>query len=194
MFELVYKLFKRISSILYCIRYKNCFSFLGKDVRIYSPLKIQGNKSIVIGNKTRLSEGIWLASIPLESSSASLVIGDNVLIGHHNHIYCTSNIIIENDVLIADKVYISDNSHSFEDVNIPIWRQKIKQLRGVVIGEGSWIGENVCIIGASVGKHCVIGANSVVTKDIPDYSVAVGTPARVIKSYDFTISKWVKNI
>lgn len=194
MFELVYKLFRRLSSIFYCLRYKNCFSFLGKDVRIYSPLKIQGNKSIVIGNKARLSEGIWLASIPLDSSSSRLVIGDNVLIGHHNHIYCTSNIMIEKDVLIADKVYISDNSHSFEDVNVPIWQQQIKQLKGVVIGEGSWIGENVCIIGASVGRHCVIGANAVVTKDIPDYSVAVGSPARVIKSYDFTTGKWVKSI
>lgn len=49
------------------------------------------------------------------------------------------------------------------------------------IGEGSWIGENVCVCGANIGKHCVIGANSVVTKDIPDYSVAVGCPARIIK-------------
>lgn len=194
MFELVYKFFRRLSSIFYCIRYKNCFSFLGKDVRIYSPLKIQGNKSIVIGNKARLGEGIWLASISHDSRSSSLVIGDNVLIGHYNHIYCTLNIVIENDVLIADKVYISDNSHSFEDINVPIWQQQIKQLKGVVIGEGSWIGENVCIIGASVGKHCVIGANAVVTKDIPDYSVAVGAPAQVIKSYDFTIGKWVKII
>ena len=52
----------------------------------------------------------------------------------------------------------------------------------------------MCIIGASVGRHCVIGANAVVTKDIPDYSVAVGSPARVIKSYDFTTGKWVKSI
>lgn len=61
----------------------------------------------------------------------------------------------------------------------------------MVIGEGSWIGENVCVIGASVGRHCVIGANAVVTKDIPDYSVAVGAPARVIKKYNFNRGAWV---
>ena len=54
------------------------------------------------------------------------------------------------------------------------------------------MGENVCIIGASVGKHCVIGANSVVTKDIPDYSIAVGTPAKIIKRYDFNKERWCK--
>lgn len=52
----------------------------------------------------------------------------------------------------------------------------------MVIGEGSWLGENVCVIGANIGKHCVIGANSVVTKDIPDYSIAVGAPAKIINN------------
>ena len=75
---------------------------------------------------------------------------------------------------------------------MPILKQKIKQIGTVVIGEGSWLGENVCVIGANVGKNCVIGANSVVTKDIPDYSVAVGVPAKVIKSYNFSSKKWEK--
>jgi acetyltransferase-like isoleucine patch superfamily enzyme len=54
------------------------------------------------------------------------------------------------------------------------------------------LGENVCILSASVGKHCVIGANSVVTHDIPDYSVVVGAPARVIKKYNFDTQRWEK--
>lgn len=58
------------------------------------------------------------------------------------------------------------------------------------IGEGTWLGENVCVIGAKIGKHCVIGANSVVTKDIPDYSIAVGAPARIIKQYNFKENVW----
>ena len=70
--------------------------------------------------------------------------------------------------------------------------QGVTQKRDVVIGNGSWIGEHVCIIGASIGRHCVIGANSVVTRDIPDYSVAVGSPAVIIKKYDFNLNKWIK--
>ena len=54
----------------------------------------------------------------------------------------------------------------------------------VVVGESTWLGENVCVIGASVGKHSIVGANSVVTSDIPDYSIAVGAPAKVIKQYN----------
>ena len=54
----------------------------------------------------------------------------------------------------------------------------------------SWLGENVAIIGASIGKNCVIGANAVVTDDIPDYSVAVGIPARVIRQYDAPSGQW----
>lgn len=90
------------------------------------------------------------------------------------------------------KVYISDNLHSFEDIGTPIHKQPIKQIGTVRIGEGSWLGENVCVIGANIGKHCTIGANSVVTHDIPDYSVAVGAPAKVIKRYDFETQQWEK--
>ena len=65
-------------------------------------------------------------------------------------------------------------------------------MRDVVIGEGSWLGEHVCVIGASIGKNCVIGANSVVTHDVPDYSIAVGVPAKVIKRYNFNSKQWEK--
>jgi len=68
--------------------------------------------------------------------------------------------------------------------------QRVRFKREVKIGEGSWIGESACIIGARVGKNCVIGANAVVTSDIPDYSVAVGVPAVVIKQFNQQVKKW----
>lgn len=190
MFDVIFKIFRRLNSIYNSIKYNACFAHIGQKVRIYSPLKIQGSKSIYIGDSSRIGDGTWLASMPLTSSKPQLRIGSNVLIGHYNHIYCTGNIAIEDNVLTADKVYISDNIHGYEDINCPIWKQPIRQLSQVRIGEGSWIGENVCIIGASIGKHCVIGANAVVTKDIPDYSVAVGAPAIVIKSYNLETKRW----
>jgi acetyltransferase-like isoleucine patch superfamily enzyme len=69
--------------------------------------------------------------------------------------------------------------------------QSVKFKQRVAIGDGSWIGENACIIGASIGRNCVIGANAVVTRDIPDYCVAVGIPAAVIRRFDVTLQKWV---
>ena len=82
--------------------------------------------------------------------------------------------------------------HGYEDVNTPINLQPIVQKNTVVIGRGSWIGENVCIIGCSIGKQCVIGANAVVTKNIPDYCVAAGNPAKIIKRYCFDTNSWKK--
>jgi acetyltransferase-like isoleucine patch superfamily enzyme len=121
-----------------------------------------------------------------------LKIGDGTSIGNFGHIYATSSIIIKNKVLIADKVYIADNLHGYSNPLIPIIDQPVEQLKEVIIDDGAWIGENVCIIGSCVGKNSVIGANSVVTKDIPDYCVAVGVPARVIKKFDFESQSWVR--
>lgn len=114
------------------------------------------------------------------------------MIGHYNEIYSTKSIIIEDNVLTADRVYITDNLHGYEDISEPILRQCINQIGNVRIGEGSWLGIGVCVIGAKIGKHCVIGSNAVVTKDIPDYSVAVGIPAKVIKRFDVESNEWKK--
>ena len=75
---------------------------------------------------------------------------------------------------------------------MPVKLSPIKQLRTITIGDGTWIGRNSIVIGCSIGKHCVIGANSVVKHDIPDYCVAAGIPARIIKRYDFETQAWRK--
>jgi acetyltransferase-like isoleucine patch superfamily enzyme len=184
---------KIIAKLHQWIDYPISFRHFGKKSLILCPLQIDGKKNISVGNHVVVGRYSWLAAMPLtDNNKPQLVIGDNCSIGNFNHIYATSEIIFENSVLTADKVYISDNLHSYEDISRPIIEQPIKQLKKIRIGEGSWIGENVCIIGASIGKHCTIGANAVVTKDIPDYCVAVGSPARVIKRYNFETQEWEK--
>lgn len=179
-------------SLIYPI-YKLQFGKIGNRTRIKSPLRIDGKKNIFIGNHVNIQKMTWLASVNVESRTKSkLDIGDGTIIGHFNHIYCTESIEIGKKVLTADKVYISDNTHIFDNVMIPILEQSIRQISPVKIGDGSWIGENACIIGASVGKNSVIGANSVVTRDIPDYSVAVGAPAYIIKRYCEKEKLWKK--
>ncbi len=173
--------------------YPFSFQRYGKNSFLLCPMQIDGAKNISVGNHVIVGEQSWLAAMPLTGNmQPKLCIGNNCRLGHFNHIYATSEIVIEDHVLTADKVYISDNLHTYSDISMPIVQQPIIQLRSVRIGEGSWLGENVCVIGASVGKHCTIGANSVVTHDIPDYSVAVGAPARVIKQYDFKTRQWEK--
>jgi acetyltransferase-like isoleucine patch superfamily enzyme len=169
------------------------FGSFGKRSYLNRPLAIGNPENIFIGNNVTIKYKTWLAARPQTGEPiAILLIKDSCRIGNFNHIYCTKSITLEENVSTADKVYISDNSHSYEDIKVPIWKQPIKQIDTVVIGEGSWLGENVCVIGAKIGKHSVIGANSVVTKDIPDYSVAVGSPAYIIKRYNPVSKSWEK--
>ena len=160
---------------------------------IDSPLRINGGHNISIGDKVFVQYKTWLAAESLSGyNECEMIIEDGCTIGHFNHIYATKKIVLHKDVLTADKVYISDNMHGYENIDIPIKKHPIVQNREVEIGEGSWLCEHVCVLGAKIGKHCVIGANSVVTKDIPDYCVAVGAPAKVIKKYDFEQNSWLR--
>lgn len=163
---------------------------IGKKTIIFYPLQIDNPKSIIIKNNTFIAHNAWLMGN--NCSEASLVIGNNVVIGHYFHIVAYEKVEIGDHVLIADKVFISDCTHTYEDISTPIQNQPVRHLKNVSIGDGSWIGENVCIMGAKIGVHCVIGANSVVIHDIPDYCVAVGNPAKVIKYYDSLKGLWIK--
>ncbi len=165
---------------------------LGARSRLKSA-KLDGAKRILIGSSVYISENGWLACMPLTGSKdASLKIGDGTYVGRFCHIYASAKIEIGKKVLMADKVYIADNLHDYRNVQIPVIDQPLKQTAPVFIGEGAWLGENVCVIGASVGKQSVIGANSVVLKDIPDYCVAAGAPAKIIRRYSFEKKRWLR--
>lgn len=165
---------------------------IGNNSFIMDPLRIKGS-GIRIRNHVIIQEGCWIECNPLTGeTNPELRIEDGCTIGHFNEIYSTKSIVLEKNVLTADRVYISDNLHGYENPDIPILKQSIKQNGTVRIGEGSWLGVGVAVIGANIGRHCVIGANAVVTHDIPDYSVAVGIPAKVIKRYNPHTKLWEK--
>lgn len=170
--------------------YSRSFASIGKHTTIYSPRQIDNASSIYIAEKVAIKDGAWLMGNVEQKKTLSIEAG--TAIGHFAHIIALHDVVIGKDVLIADKVFISDCTHRYEDIDIPIIHQGVDMLNSVYIGDGSWIGENVCIQGCKIGKHCVIGSNSVVTKDIPDYSVAVGVPAKVVKKYNFEKKTWEK--
>lgn len=179
--------------IAYYLVNKCQYGHIGLRTHVEKPLRIEHKENIYLDNGVSIASYCWLAANPKtsENSRARLIIKEGSCIGDFAHIYATKEIYIDKDVLMANFVYISDNLHGYDDINVPIVCQPIVQKQTVTIGEGTWIGEHACIIGACVGRHCVIGANSVVTHDIPDYCVAVGSPARVIKKYDFEKNKWI---
>lgn len=178
--------------LLYKPYYKAILGFLGDKTFIPSSTKLEKPENIQIGSNVYIGRMTWLAANPLTGKGkCTLNIGNGTYIGNFAHVYCTSNITIGNKVLFADRVYISDNLHSYKDIETPIIDQSIQQIDEVCIGDGAWVGENACIIGASVGKNSTIGANSVVLKSIPDYCVAVGTPAKIVKRYSFEQKAWL---
>ncbi len=190
---MISKLYKAILYKFKYVYYKTKFKQFGYGSSLRNPLNINSPQNIRIGKSTAIGYKAWLAAVPHTGQpTCQLIIGNNCSLGNFNHIYATHKIVLEDYVLTADKVYISDNLHGYEDVNTPVLLQPIVQKNTVLIGRGTWIGENVCIIGCSIGKQCVIGANAVVTKNIPDYCVAAGSPAKIIKRYCFDTNSWKK--
>jgi acetyltransferase-like isoleucine patch superfamily enzyme len=135
----------------------------------------------MIGPNCSLSAGMVPGQVCINDPVVS--IGDRCLIGRGSGIVGHLEITIGDDVWTGHHVYITDQNHGYEDVDLPISKQAMPE-RPVRIGDGSWLGHGTVVLpGATIGRHVVIGANSVVTGDIPDFSVAVGSPARVVRQH-----------
>ena len=154
---------------------------------MWKPTTIFNEQYIHVGANTLIGPDISLSAgmVPGQKciTYPVVTIGDRCLIGRGSGIVGHFSIEIGNDVWTGHNVYITDQNHGYEDVTRPISQQSQPE-RAVKIGDGSWLGYgSVVLPGVTIGEHCVIGANSVVTHDVPSFSVAVGVPARVIKQY-----------
>jgi acetyltransferase-like isoleucine patch superfamily enzyme len=162
------------------------FGALGRDSVICFPPAALFNESYIrigsntiVGPHVTLSVGMAPGQVMTEPTVVS--IGDRCLIGRGSGIVGHLSIVIEDDVWTGHNVYITDQNHGYLDPDLPISRQMMPE-KPVRIGAGSWLGFGTVVLpGAQIGSHVVIGANSVVTGTIPDYTVAAGCPARVVK-------------
>jgi lipopolysaccharide O-acetyltransferase len=159
------------------------------------PIELRGKKYIDFGRN--LTTGVGCRFEVFSENEKLLHFGDNVQVNDYVHICAMEKVSIGNNVLMASHIYISDNSHGKykgeQDEAFPlippIKRDYYKS--PVIIEDNAWIGEGVVILpGVRIGKSSIVGANSVVTKNIPDYSIAAGNPAKVIRQYNFTTRHW----
>lgn len=184
-----------VSSYLRNKYYKKVFGKYGENIKFANPMMIVNPKHIYIGDNVVIRSGIRLECIVKWKSrkyNPSLKIGKNVIIEQNCHISCASSIEIKDNVLISSYAFITDLNHEYSQINEPIMKQGLI-VKKTLIQENSFIGTGAKIMaGVTIGKHCIIGANSVVTKDIPDYSVVAGAPAKIIKCYNSETKEWLK--
>ena len=190
-----YSIYSKFKLFIWLIRTK-IIAYQARIIRF--PLDIRGRKYIDMGRRLTTGVGCGLEGFS-EDGKKKMFFGSDVQINDYVHINAMCKVEIGNNVLIASHVYISDNSHgiykgspkdSRPDVP-PIKRDYY--IKPVSIGNNSWICEGVLILpGVKIGIGCILGAHSVVNKNVPDYSIAVGNPAYIIKRYDFSRNGWFK--
>jgi wbxF len=162
------------------------------------PFDIRGKKYIRYGKNFTTGTGCRLEAYKFDKKKPKLEIGNNVQINDYVHLSCAESLIIGDNVLIASKVYITDLNHgsySGEEQSSPqeIAKERKIYTKPVKIGNNVWIGENVSVLsGVEIGENAILGANSVVTKDIPKNCIVAGNPAKVIKIFDKNTRKWEK--
>lgn len=181
---------RNIFNVLYTLWIRNSLGKFGERSRIYSPCSLQGggSKRIAIGNNTIIQShcvlGCW-EEYGNQSFVPSIIIGDYCNIGEYSHITACDKITIGNGLLTGRFVYIGDNSHgglSDSESKVPPINRKLQSKGEILIGNNVWIGDKATILGGiTLGDNVIIGANSVVTHDIPSNSMAAGSPAKVIK-------------
>jgi acetyltransferase-like isoleucine patch superfamily enzyme len=170
------------------------FQHLGWKVIFENNVTVRGAEYMCLRNNVNIDSNAVLYVIKhpkYNSKTPRLILEDGVGIGIGAVILVINSVHIKKDAMIGPNCVIADYDHSYQDINIPIHHQGLGNIKPIEIGEGAWIGANATIVsGVTIGKNVVIGANSVVTKDIPDYSVAIGIPAKVIKKYNHKTNTW----
>lgn len=162
------------------------------------PFDGRGKNYMAISEGFTTGVGCRLEAYP-EGENKVLHIGRNVQINDYVHISAMENVSIGDNVLIASKVFISDLNHGsygagdiHDSPNTPPNERKL-YAKPVIIEENVWLGEFVSVLaGVTIGKGTIVGANSVVSKSLPPYVIAVGTPAKPVKKYDFETEMWEK--
>lgn len=191
--EFVMRLWIRIKAKAFTKILSICFFSIGKKTTIIPPLRFTNLSLIQLGSGITIHSHCWIQALKLNErgSSPKIIIKDYAAIGMNTTISAAKSIVIEEHVFTGRNVYISDHGHKFEDITMPIGNQGIRKAIEVRIGAKTWLGQNAVILpGVTIGRHCIIGANSVVTSHIPDYTIAAGVPAKAINRYNSSTKSW----
>lgn len=175
--------FARIVTGLYTLKTRGRFRAWGRKSRMEAPCKLVKPWLIDVGSSVYLGAHAWLnASDDRGDGQRTLHIGNGTYIGRFVQINAWRDVTIGRDVLIGDRVFISDADHCFDNVSMPIIKQGDAFIGSVRLNDGCWIGIGAVILpGVKIGQNAVVAANSVVTRDVPDFAIVAGAPAKIIR-------------
>ena len=179
------------------VNIKNRFLFgeYGRDVYIGSGVVVNRPRFVSLGDRVRILRNTSINLHPMDRHSEKilLTLGNDVIISENCYISACNSIIIEENVGISPNVMIIDATRKPGDIDRPSKEEDLTEGGYVKIEADSWIAYSACVLpNVTIGRHAIIGALSVVNCDIPPYSLAVGSPAEVVKRYDFSKEAWVK--
>lgn len=190
---------KFVNKILFRLRYfvkkkhfggAPSFVLLGKNLIINNPQCLFFGKEVGIGDNTYLGPVVKYNGTVYHPK---IEIGDRTWIGKNSSIAAIYGVSIGKDVLFAGYVHITDHSHGYELPDLPITKQKLISKGPVIIEDQCWLGYSCEILsGVHIGRHSVVAARAVVTKDVPAYSIVAGNPAKIIKQYNPETKQWEK--
>lgn len=194
--SLLIKVLSNISNKVRNVFLLRKFGKFGKNSLLMKPYMITNPKYIEIGNNVIIRGYSRIEAVVYDGHkyfNPVIKIGEGVQIEQFFHVGACEYVEIGEHVLIAGRVFITDHNHSFEDINKPVSAQGIKSEGRVIIGKNCWLGEGAVILpGVKIGINSIIGANTVVTGNVPDYSIVAGNPGKVIKQFDLVAKTWEK--
>lgn len=176
--------------------YYKQFAQIGSGSRVWYPCVLdRATKAcMAIGENSQILQNSRICCYMQNNlPKPKINIGSHCYLGYHLSILAGADVTIDDWVLMASDILITTESHGMNPESEIAYMNQPLVVAPVHIKAGCWIGEKVMIMpGVTIGKKSIIGAGSIVTKDIPDYSIAVGNPAKVIKKYSFESHQWIK--
>lgn len=179
-----YRELVRARDKLFSLSVAGSFASFGASSVLQLPVRLKNEHRIAVGSNVFVAAGSWLQVLDGDGDEPAIVLGDRSSLAGGCVLSAAASITLGREASMARNVYVADHSHVYDDPDASILEQGVTRVEPIEIGDGAWIGENAIVLpGVRIGTRAVVSANSVVSHDVPDYSVVAGHPARVVRRF-----------